>query len=453
MDWLSNRESYSENELENFQFYPHLPFDIRTVKLHIDSAVQIWKDSNEPMIILAMHKRLDGDSMGATALPYGKKTLGRTCECMFQHKSLCLTLHKTSNAIFNCRSVTWVKHESMGPSTVCHCKSDTKSPAGEDDIIISITSFSRKPLTFVVMYGCTEKVMNDVAACLKKYRRSAFHPFMLRMIFVELERERLMNALRLKTPCLQDRIIGMERRLNNERLPTEHGAVQKKVEPHQTIIRNDCDALEIWSDVSQLKNGLEAFIPVLDTILGAVTNEYKKRPEIDLELGSIVSYQQGNWAECTEKIESRLTEIILELQCKIRACDSLLSCMALATQMEWNFHTRRDTRANIYIAYSSMRDSTQMKYISKLGMIFLPGTLLATIFSMGVFKWIPDNSEQIISPYVSLYFGLTVSLTAYALRSWGKKLKDQEEKASREVLEAVESDSDSLKVITKESVQ
>jgi hypothetical protein len=44
---------------------------------------------------------------------------------------------------------------------------------------------------------------------------------------------------------------------------------------------------------------------------------------------------------------------------------------------EWNYYTRRDAKANIIIANASKKDSTQMRLISFVGMIFLPGTFLA----------------------------------------------------------------------------
>jgi len=44
---------------------------------------------------------------------------------------------------------------------------------------------------------------------------------------------------------------------------------------------------------------------------------------------------------------------------------------------EWNYNTRRDAKATIIIAKRTKLDSSQMKTISRLGMVFLPGTFLA----------------------------------------------------------------------------
>lgn len=70
---------------------------------------------------------------------------------------------------------------------------------------------------------------------------------------------------------------------------------------------------------------------------------------------------------------------------------------------------------------------------------------------MGLFKWIPDDGDQMISPFAALYLGLTVSMTAGLWWRWRKQMKEQEKKASKEVIEVVESDTDTLKVIKREA--
>lgn len=123
----------------------------------------------------------------------------------------------------------------------------------------------------------------------------------------------------------------------------------------------------------------------------------KTETEAGTTLGNQRMYTQG-----TENFQARLEDMKIELNSEVRKCDGLLGGMSLATQMvrsirqlfavstgrrmsylltffmqEWNFHTRRDARENIIIAYASKRDSSQMKYISFLGMVFLLGTFLA----------------------------------------------------------------------------
>lgn len=44
-----------------------------------------------------------------------------------------------------------------------------------------------------------------------------------------------------------------------------------------------------------------------------------------------------------------------------------------------------------------------------------------TLFSMSFFNWIPSSDNQMISPWVALYFGLTVISTAFAILYWKRR--------------------------------
>ncbi|KAH8887126.1 hypothetical protein GQ53DRAFT_606609, partial [Thozetella sp. PMI_491] len=117
-------------------------------------------------------------------------------------------------------------------------------------------------------------------------------------------------------------------------------------------------------------------------------------------------------------MEARLGEMVAEFKSKILSYETLLGGMSMAAQMEWNYYARRDTRANIIIASATKRDSSQMKNISLLGMIFLPGTFLATLFSMGFFDWSSSEDNRVVSPWIALYVIPTSLLTALAIWRW-----------------------------------
>lgn len=69
----------------------------------------------------------------------------------------------------------------------------------------------------------------------------------------------------------------------------------------------------------------------------------------------------------------------------------------------YNIIAQKESKLNLQmagdqrrLAYASKRDSTSMKTISLLGSIFLPATLLASIFSMTFFNFQngkPENSS------------------------------------------------------------
>lgn len=82
------------------------------------------------------------------------------------------------------------------------------------------------------------------------------------------------------------------------------------------------------------------------------------------------------------------------------------------------------------IAILTRRDSTDMRIIAAVTLIFLPGTFVATVFSTGLFDWGhggppsagsggDGGSGTMISRYIWVYFMLTGALTAVVLLAWG----------------------------------
>lgn len=202
------------------------------------------------------------------------------------------------------------------------CKSDTESKTKDDDIVMGVTSFIDVPLTYVVIYGCTDTIMEDIIRWLRRYRRSAFHPLMFPMIFVEVERTRLINTLEDKSPDLVQRVDDMEQRLRHEGKKDD---MSEKDESGLTIFQEDCRATKSWMSVSALKNGLESFIAVLKCI-----NDHPQLlAESEPDVAKVLEGHEKN----TIKVHERLKMIELELQGKVRTCDGILGAMALATQM------------------------------------------------------------------------------------------------------------------------
>ncbi|QIW97052.1 hypothetical protein AMS68_002570 [Peltaster fructicola] len=89
--------------------------------------------------------------------------------------------------------------------------------------------------------------------------------------------------------------------------------------------------------------------------------------------------------------------------------------------------TRKDNLLNIEIAKSTAQvaeetrqDSAAMKTIAVLTLTFLPGTGIASFFSMNnMFNFNPDEGESIVSGWIWLYFAITVPLTILIFALWG----------------------------------
>lgn len=208
-----------------------------------------------------------------------------------------------------------------------NCKSDTVSPTDDDDIVMSVTVFPEKRMTFAVMYGCTKSTMKNVGSYLKRLKTqsnlSIFHPLILPMVFTELERKRLLNVLERKTSELGQRILVMQNRLKED---------EQKTTSHQdsgvTLAAREMGTTELWRSVSAMKNGLAS----LKTQLVSMNAHCSNLSQTSLKEG-IETDECRTERESGGRIQVRIQDIIDEFDSKIRHCDNLLGGTELATQM------------------------------------------------------------------------------------------------------------------------
>ena len=93
------------------------------------------------------------------------------------------------------------------------------------------------------------------------------------------------------------------------------------------------------------------------------------------------------------------------------------------------------------IAEATMSDSASMKTIAILTMVFLPGTAVASFFSITMFNWSADQGQEVVSGYLWVYFVLAVPLTAIVLAIWWTCARRREKELRKRNARAVSLDS------------
>lgn len=289
-----------------------------------------------------------------TALPYGQETLKHAWENLFQHRAMTHALPRKSTTVFNSRWVDWgpdTPGQSIGQRTpsvhpsivtgktdttqlVYNCKSDDESLAGDGDVVLSATCFTATPITYGVLYGCNTDIMNRVTNWLKRCKKLAFHPLILPMVFVELERKRLLNAMESKSSELDQRILDMEHRLQTDKAAKQENnkkSFPKKDGKVPTMTDRDCETIRMSLAMSDFKNGLEGLLTQILSMrnhLGKPSDKFTLEDEAEeRERNSRDSHA------CGVEIDIRLKDITAELQSKLRSCNGRLEAITLATQM------------------------------------------------------------------------------------------------------------------------
>lgn len=139
----------------------------------------------------------------------------------------------------------------------------------------------------------------------------------------------------------------------------------------------------------------------------------------------------------------RRIDYLSELINGSQAYGAVLSARTKAqVQTVYSMIGQRDNRVNIETAAASReiaedsrrvavltrKDSLDMRIIAGVTLVFLPGTFMATMFGSGFFRFLPENSTQLVSGWIWLYWTLTITITAIVLLSWVYLSKRQSRK-------------------------
>ena len=100
---------------------------------------------------------------------------------------------------------------------------------------------------------------------------------------------------------------------------------------------------------------------------------------------------------------------------RIDNCRATISSLMQRQNERLNFEL---TEASHRIAEATLADSKSMKTIAILTMVLLPGTAVASLFSMNMFNWRAGAGEQIASRWIWVYFVIAVPLTGLTLAAW-----------------------------------
>lgn len=103
-----------------------------------------------------------------------------------------------------------------------------------------------------------------------------------------------------------------------------------------------------------------------------------------------------------------------------------------------NTITQSDAEYTAAIAADAKRDSIAMKTIAVLGIVFLPGTFVATLFSINMFDWGDANGGETKSLTVSrsiwIYWAITVPLTVLTFLVWMFWSRSENNKTSERLM-------------------
>jgi hypothetical protein len=70
------------------------------------------------------------------------------------------------------------------------------------------------------------------------------------------------------------------------------------------------------------------------------------------------------------------------------------------------------------LASASKRDSSSMKTLAAVTVVFLPSTFMASLFATPLFNWDAGPGETVVIARFWIYWAVTVPLTLVTIASW-----------------------------------
>ncbi|KAK7749321.1 hypothetical protein SLS62_008290 [Diatrype stigma] len=261
--------------------------------------------------------------------------------------------------------------------------------------------------------GTSSSDINDSLEHLKACRAEAGHPLLLPVIILSHD---LSETSDVRQRSARDWL----RRLEN--------AITMRDEIDRSEVYTDFDVDGINRDLVECHSQVlwkrpQAYQEIVKDFRAALKlYEDRVRPE---RFARVLRALHGS-------VQARLDFYRAKLAGMEHYAHTTLERLHIQRQALYNIMAQKESKLNLEmaaqqrrLAHASKRDSTAMKTLSLLGAVFLPGTFLASVFSMTFFDFGPDdsgndppNAGATVSKFVWIYFVITIPLTVLIVGSW-----------------------------------
>ncbi|KAF2999573.1 hypothetical protein E8E14_004047 [Neopestalotiopsis sp. 37M] len=294
--------------------------------------------------------------------------------------------------------------------------------ATNEDIALSCTFDVARRLSLGLVFGCTDSQRRQLIKRLRRVRPEIdAHPTLVPGIFFELERARLEE-------CVDELVDDFALKPSEDRaLDLDMGKLEMV-----DYLKSCYGSRELGSQIGSLKRQLEKVADETTNIERMLSRNKKKKKKQRSNVSSMPDHSD-QLIGAGQRIKTRLEEMCDTLDIKINDCNIMIETMSLTMQTLWNHLAREDNRLNIHfsrvntdlantnkeVAQTMQNDSSQMKYIALLTMVFLPISTMASIFSTTLFSWDAGPGEPVVSRYFWVFVVISLGLTTLVVGAWG----------------------------------
>ncbi|KAI1344880.1 hypothetical protein F5Y15DRAFT_363995 [Xylariaceae sp. FL0016] len=179
-------------------------------------------------------------------------------------------------------------------------------------------------------------------------------------------------------------------------------------------IERQLDFSETYKHISGLRfieTNISPLIPIFAAQKQVVRHLRSSNNELSMR-GDIDKDQSRDFNASLDDVAARLSSFEMN-------AEFLLSRIKSTTQMASDTITLKSQNATEHVSKYMLKDSTAMRVITLVTLVFLPATFVAGFFGMGFFTTDNDaGGAWVVTPYIWVYFVIAIPLTAITLVYW-----------------------------------
>ncbi|RVX66918.1 hypothetical protein B0A52_09042 [Exophiala mesophila] len=278
---------------------------------------------------------------------------------------------------------------------------------------IHMACSDHSPATFAYIWSCVEadrwiyETAPDLLNDIKSHQSMARHPMLLLQLACKQMIEEALAILRVAFNDVDQAALVTEFRHRR----------------HDTTGRDlsEIDLSEFSAEVSGMAINIAQFGNSLDELLelaNCIISECTRLDTlVDVDAETTVKGQMS-WTASNNFVRQNAVCLVRKAKSARSESNAWQHTASIMVQGLFNLIAQRDQNQNIRIANDtqilareSKRDSTAMKAIAFVTMIFLPGTFLSSVFSMNLFEWDAPNSSDVVNHRMWVYWAVAVPLT------------------------------------------
>ncbi|KAI1769317.1 hypothetical protein GGR53DRAFT_153758 [Hypoxylon sp. FL1150] len=418
MNWLRVDTSFDDNDFRVFN-YATRPFKI-VKKLHSEAAAEWEINTSEDLnwwiqkygnsmqqeyrkgtVAILFSRRCEHSS--PSSIPVSMAGFSKLIDLFHIHPTIVRTILRE----VACFNRTYLRDGKMAYTA------RTCSTWRGDDIALSSTYLPDEELNLCVYYGCNETQSKTITSDLKKADSAIYHPMLPSGLLIELDRKRLLKKIETVT----SEFTQATETMSSTSQDLESNSTQTSISRSSDLERS----LNLYTEDRELATGIGIVKQQISSMIYHIVElEHTRFTErITRARGEFVPENESLDVDIYTQVHSnnevrfreRLWEIGREYEQKLDQCHMVLDGLSFITQ-------RASDLANIRIALATKRDSTQMRSIALVTMIFLPVTSVASIFSMGVFNWTASTEQTVLTFYFWVYVAIAGGLTLVTVGTW-----------------------------------